>query len=205
MSLLSLLQQAQGGQGLQALAQQFSLDEGQANTLTEMLAPAIGSATRQRAEASGGLASVLGALRGEDQAAMFDDASAAAGDAGRAQGAAFLDGILGSSEATSGLAEEAANRSGIDLGTIQQFLPALAAMLQGGMQRNMPDSSIDGMMSGLTAGASQGGGLMGIVGGLLGGSSGQQSGGMDLSTLTNMLDADGDGSPLDDILGKFMG
>jgi len=45
---------------------------------------------------------------------------------------------------------------------------------------------------------------MGMIGGLLGSSKGGQSSGPDLSMLTNMLDADGDGSAMDDILGKFM-
>ncbi|MDQ7071269.1 MAG: hypothetical protein Q9M48_11135 [Rhodobacterales bacterium] len=81
---------------------------------------------------------------------------------------------------------------------MQQFLPALAAMAQGGLQKNMPDAALDGLMP--KSGGS-GGGLMGMVGGLLGGG-GAQSGG--LAMLTNLLDANGDGSPFDDIMKKFM-
>ena len=46
MSLMNLLQRAQGGQGLSQLASQFGIDEGQANQLTEMLAPTIGQAAK---------------------------------------------------------------------------------------------------------------------------------------------------------------
>lgn len=203
MSLMNLLKQAQGGQGLGQLAQQFGLDQVQADNLTEMLAPAIGSAARKRAEA-GGLEDVLGALRGENQASMFDDAQAAASENGQVQGLDFLERLMGGRNEAQDLASEAAQRSGIDLSMVQQFLPALAAMAQGGLQKNMPDSSIDTMMS--AAGGSQGGGgLMGMIGSLVGGGGGsQQSSGLDLSALNNLLDADGDGSALDDVLGKLM-
>ncbi len=199
MSIMKLLQQAQGGQGLGQLASQLGLDQGTADQLTQMLAPAIGSAAKQRVQ-QGGMESVLGAMRGEGQAQMFDDASVAASPDGQAQGMAFLEQIMGGRQEAEGLAQEAANRAGVDATTVSQFLPALAAMAQGGLQKQMPDSEIDGMMQG---GGSSGGGLMGMIGGLMGGKAGdQQSGG--LAMLSQMLDADGDGSPLDDILGKFM-
>jgi len=202
MSIMKLLQQAQGGKGLGQLASQLGLDASKADELTAMLAPAIGSAAKKRAE-SGGLQDILGALKGEGQASMFDDASAAASSAGQSQGAAFLKSLLGGSKETSGLAQEAAKRAKVDPGIVEQFLPALAAMAQGGLQKQMPDSSIEGMMSGLLGGQKDSGGLAGMIGGLMGGQK-SNGGGMDLSMLNNLLDADGDGSALDDVLGKFM-
>lgn len=199
MSLFDLLAQAQGGQGLSQLGNQFGIDDDQASALSKLLAPAIGTAAKKQAE-GGGLADLLGALKGENQAGLFDDVAQAAAPAGQAQGQAFLEQLMGGAQATEGLASEAANRTGIDLATVMKFLPALAAMLQGGMQKQMPDTALDGMM-GADAGGGGLGGLGGLVGGLMGGG---KSGGPDLSLLTKMLDADGDGSPLDDILGKFL-
>lgn len=197
MSIMRLLQQAQGGQGLGQLASQLGLDQAQADSLTSLLAPAIGSAARQRAEA-GGLGDVLGRLRGEGQAGLFDDAEAAASADGQAQGRDFLSALLGGQDAAEGLAEEAAARSGVEPDVVSQFLPALAAMAQGGLQRQMPDDQIDAAEQ-----EAQGGGLMGLVGGLLGGGGGQsQSGG--LGMLNQLLDADGDGSAMDDVLGRFL-
>lgn len=204
MSLMNLLQQAQGGQGLSQLASQFGIEEGQATQLTEMLAPTIGQAAKQQVQ-SGGLESLLGAFQGENQGALFDDAAQAAAPEGQAQGMAFLEQLMGGQEAPQELASQAAQQTGIDMSTIMQFLPAIAGMLQGGMQKQMPDDSIQGLLGQLGGGASQsGGGLMGMVGGLLGGNQQQASGGMDLGALTQMLDADGDGSPLNDVLGKFL-
>lgn len=196
MSLLQLLQQAQNGQGLSALAEQAGLDHAQAGDLTNLLAPVIGKAAKQKAE-SGGLDSILGALKGEAQAGMFDDAAQAASPEGAAQGANFLNGLLGDN-GTNALAEQAAERTGIGMEQIMAFLPALGAMAQGGLQKQMPDASIDALQAAQSQGS--GGGLMGLVGGLLGGS---QQGGPDLSALTSLLDADGDGSVVDDIMEKL--
>lgn len=202
MSLLKMLMDAQGGQGLGQLAQQFGLDTEQAGGLAGMLAPAIAQGAKKRAQ-RGGLDAVLGQLTGEAQGAYLDDPAAAAAPEGQAQGEQFLEQILGSREASQGLAAEAANRTGIDLGTVVKFLPAIAAMLQGGMQRSVPDSSIQAMTGGGSAGGGSagGGGLMDMVGGLMGGGQ-AQGGGLDM--LTGLLDADGDGSAMDDILERFM-
>lgn len=196
MSLLQLLQQAQNGQGLSALAEQAGLDHAQAGDLTNLLAPVIGKAAKQKAE-SGGLDSILGALKGEAQAGMFDDAAQAASPEGAAQGANFLNGLLGDN-GTNALAEQAAERTGIGMEQIMAFLPALGAMAQGGLQKQMPDASIDALQAAQSQGS--GGGLMGLVGGLLGGS---QQDGPDLSALTSLLDANGDGSVVDDIMEKL--
>lgn len=208
MSLLKMLQQAQGGQGLSGLAAQLGLDDAQAGGLAEMLAPAIGSAAKRRAE-TGGLESLLGQLKGESQGALLDDPVAAAAPEARQQGENFLANLLGSPEATRELAAEAATRSNVDQSKVEEFLPAMAAMLQGGMQKQTPDDSISGMLSQLSPGtgssSSGAGGLLGMVTGLLGGSSSAGSGGgLDLGAIGQMLDADGDGSPLDDILERVM-
>lgn len=195
MSILRLLQQAQDGQGIDRLAEHLGLDRDQANQLAGMLAPAIGSAANRRVQA-GGMGNLLGALRGEDQAGNFDDAAAAASPQGREQGRDFLSSLLGGRDQADALADEAATRAGVDAGIVQQFLPALAAMVQGGLQRQVPDSSIDAIEA-----EDWGGGLTGLVGGLLGG--GGRDGGA-ASTLARMLDADGDGSVMDDVLGRLI-
>ncbi len=205
MSLLKMLMDAQGGQGLGQLARQIGMDESQAGGLAGMLGPAISQGAKRRAQA-GGLEQVLNQLRGEGQASYLDNPAAAAEPEARAQGEQFLEQIFGDRQASNELAAEASNRTGIDLDTVMKFLPVMAAMMQGAMQKNVPDSAINGMMeSQRGADSAGGGGIMGMVGDLLGGGKGQgapQGGGLDM--LTNMLDADGDGSAMDDILERFM-
>jgi len=194
MSLINLISQAAGGQGLAQLASQFGIDESKASELTSMLAPALGSAAKKQAE-GGGLADLLGSLKGEAQGGMFDDVTQAAAPEGLAQGKAFVEQLMGGAQGADGLASEAAKLTGVDASTVAQFLPAMAAMLQGGMQKQLPDNALEGMLGG-----GSGGGIGGMISGLMSG--GGASGG--LGMLTKMLDADGDGSPLNDILGKFL-
>lgn len=201
MTLFHLLKAAQGGQGLDGLARQFGMDTQTAESLAGMLAPAIGSAARRRAEA-GGLETVMGQFRGEAQAEYFDRPEAAAAPEAQAQGQQFLENILGSREVSDNLAQEAATRAGIDPSLVMQFLPAIAAMVLGGMQRNVPDNQIDDLMSGF--GGRSGGGLMDAIGGILGGAQRRSSGNTTLDMLNSMFDADGDGSALDDVLERFM-
>lgn len=206
MSLLKMLMEAKGGEGLGQLARQIGMDEAQAGGLAGMLGPAISQGAKRRAQ-SGGLEQVLNQLRGEGQASYLEEPATAAGLEARAQGEQFLEQLLGDRQAGNELAAEASNRTGIDLDMVMKFLPAMAAMMQGAMQKNMPDTAIDGMMeSRRQADRAGGGGLMDVVGGLLGGGGGQsgpQSGG-GLDMLTDMLDADGDGSAMDDILDRFL-
>lgn len=218
MSLLKMLTEGDIGK----LASSLNMDAGKASELTKMLAPTIGSAAKKRAEA-GDAESVLNELRGEQSSTFFDTPERAATPEAMDDGNAFLERLLGSHEAKSEVAAEAAARAGASKEEVENFMPALAAMLKGGMQKKTPDSSIDGLLAGLTGGgtagaatgaggaeaSSGGGGLMGMLGGLLGGGnkggeSAGGAGGFDLSSITSMLDADGDGSPLDDILEKVM-
>ncbi|UWP99024.1 DUF937 domain-containing protein [Aliiroseovarius crassostreae] len=200
MSLLHLLQQAQNGQGLSVLAEQIGLDPAQATQLTEMLAPQLGQATKAQVE-NGGLSGVIGALQGQEQAALYEDASLAASAQGQAQGAQFLTGILGD-KGTKSLARQAAHSTGIELDQIAAFLPALAAMAQGGLQKSMPDETLSTMMPERTGT----GGLMSLVSGVLGKPADDApKSGPALDLLTSFLDADGDGSVMDDILEKIQG
>ena len=201
MSLLRMLKQAGDGEGVTRLASPPGLDAGQAETLVSMLAPAIGTAARKRA-ASRGLPGLLSHLKGDAQADLHDRPELAQTPEGQAQGRRFLETLLGSNAATEQLVQEASDRSGVDAASVQQFLFALAAVLQGGMQKQTPDTSIETMLIQLHGGiTNQSGGFMAMLQGRL---STQNKDGPDLTALTNMLDADGEGSDLDDVLGRVM-
>jgi hypothetical protein len=206
MALLDILKQAGGGQGLAQLAEQLGMDEGKVSDLAKILAPTIGSAAKKKVQ-SGGLEAMLGRLMGENQGSLFDDATQAASSLGQAQGMGFLKELLGGQKQTEAVAQEVAKQSGFDISDIMKLLPSLAAMAQGGLQKQMPDSTIQGLLRSAIpqAPSGAGGGVGGLIGGLLGGGKQETTGdGLDMSSLFNMLDANNDGSPLDDILGKLM-
>jgi hypothetical protein len=72
MSLMDLLKQAQGGQGLGQLGQQMGIDPSMMEQLAGQLAPAISGGVKRRAQAEGGLGAILGQLQGEQSAQYFD-------------------------------------------------------------------------------------------------------------------------------------
>ena len=106
-----------------------------------------------------------------------------------ARGNDVLGHLFGSKDVSRAVAHSAASRSGLDPTLLKKMLPLLAMVVAGSMakQRSAPGSS----------------GLGGMLGGLLSG--GQPAKGVGWAGL---IDADGDGNPLDDILrmaGKVMG
>ncbi|MEO0682529.1 MAG: DUF937 domain-containing protein, partial [Pseudomonadota bacterium] len=111
MNILDLLNQAGGGDGIARLGQGLGLDPQTAQDLAAQLAPAIAGGARRRAQSDGGLGQLLGALEGESQRRYADMPEMAAAPEGQAEGAAFLDDLLGAPEARDKLAEAAAERS----------------------------------------------------------------------------------------------
>jgi hypothetical protein len=107
------------------------------------------------------------------------------------------------------VAQGAATQSGLDPGLLRKMLPMLAMLVTGLMARH----AAWGAGSQPT---SSEGGLGGLLGGLLGGQMGGAGGGAasgdqpgsGLPGLASMLDLDGDGNPLDDLMqmaGKALG
>jgi hypothetical protein len=93
------------------------------------------------------------------------------------------------------VAQNASTTSGIDPALLKKMLPMLAMLLAGFMAKQ-------GMSQPAAPADSGSGGLGGLRGGLLG-----QGGASRAPGLAGMLDLDGDGNPLDDIIGmagKFM-
>src|SRR5690606_34969368 len=93
--------------------------------------------------------------------------------------------IFGSKDVSRTVAASAAEKSGLDPALLKKMLPVLAMMAAGYLAKQG-----GGARSG-------GGGLGGLLGGLLGGGNARQSGG----GLGALLDTNGNGNPLDDILG----
>lgn len=101
------------------------------------------------------------------------------------------------------VAGQAANKTGIDPSILKKMLPLLAMLVAGYLSKQAEGGRQGGRQA-------QGGGLLGgllgsVLGGLLGGggtkrSRGGNSGG-GLGGLGQLIDLDGDGNPLDDILG----
>jgi len=171
--------------GLGSMAKELGIDEASAKSGAAALLPAILGGFKKQAQAQpaglDGLGGLLGKLGGGD---LLDDVlSSRPTNVGR--GNDVLGQIFGSRDVSRAVASNAASQSGLQPDLLKKMLPMLAMLVSGYMSRQHGGAAQTG-----------GGGLGGLLGGLLGGGApgGQASG------LASMLDLDGDGNPLDDIL-----
>jgi len=176
--------------GLGSMARELGVSEAQAAKGAEALIPAILGGFKKQAQAqpSGleGLGSLLGQLGG---GGLLDNVlSPQATEVSR--GNDVLGQIFGSKDVSRTVAQDAASRTGLDPALLRKMLPIVAMMVAGYMAKQ-------------GGGAAQSGGLGGLLGGLLGGRASGQGGrgGATAGGLGSMLDLNGDGNPLDDILG----
>lgn len=178
--------------GLQSMANELGITESQAASGASALAPAILGGMRKaqgQAAGSGGLGGLLSQLGG---GGLLDNVlSREPTDVSR--GNEVLGQIFGSKDVSRAVAQDASSRTGLDPALLKKMLPMLAMMVAGAMAKQ--DDGGDA--------APSGGGLGGMLGGLLGGAGRSGGSGGALAGLAAMLDEDGDGNPLDDILSKL--
>ena len=180
--------------GVGSIARQLGISEQEASKGAEALLPAIFGGFKKQAQTQpnglAGLAGMLGQLGGEN---LLDDVVGSQ-PTNLDRGNNVLGQIFGSKDVSRAVAQNASGRTGLDPTLLKKMLPMLA-MLAAGYLAKQRGSLGQGAQS---AGS---GGLGGMLGQALGqrgqtGKTGNGGGG-----LASMLDLDGDGNPLDDIIG----
>ena len=193
MQLTDLL--AQMG-GLQSMARELGVSENQAASGADALLPAIlgGFKHQARAQPAGleGLGGLLGQLGG---GGLLDEVLAPQ-PTDLSHGDQVLGQIFGSKDVSRTVAQNAASQSGLDPSLLKKMLPMLAMLVAGFMAKQQS------AVAPAQQAAPSAGPLGDLLGGLLGG--GAPAGGNampgGLSGLGALLDMNGDGNPLDDIL-----
>jgi len=184
MNVLEAILAAQNGGAVKQLGRQFGLGDDQATAALSALVPALAAGFSRNMQQEGGLASLAAALAGGRHTQYLDDLSSLQRPETAADGNGILGHIFGSKDVSRQVATRAAQSSGVGPDILKQMLPVVAAMVMGTMsQRANAAPSPAGLGAGLP-----GGDLMGM--------------------LAPMLDADRDGSVMDDVagmLGKFLG
>ena len=175
--------------GLQAMAKELGISEADATNGAQALAPAILGGFKKQAQAQpggfAGLEDLVGQLGG---GGLLDNVlSPQPTDVHR--GDDVLGQIFGTKDVSRAVAQDAAARTGLDPSLLKKMLPIVAMMITGLMGKQQGNVAAAG------AGA---GGVGALLGGLLGG--GASSGSSSLAGLASMLDMDGDGNPLEDLL-----
>lgn len=182
--------------GLQSMARELGVSETQAASGAEALIPAILGGFKKQAQSQPtgleGLGGLLGQLGG---GGLLDDVLAPQ-PTNVSRGNDVLGQIFGSKDVSRAVAQNAASQSGLDPSLLKKMLPMLAMLVTGYMAKRQGGGA-EAQSS--LAGGGLGGGLGGLLGGLLGGA-GSQTSGAPSSGLASMLDLNGDGNPLDDIM-----
>jgi len=204
MNLTDIL--AQTG-GLQAMARELGVSERQAVSGVEALLPAILGGFKHQAQAQpAGLDAFGGLLEQLGGGGLLDNVLASEPTEVE-RGNDVLGQIFGSKDVSRTVAANAAQRTGLDPSLLRQMLPMLAMLVTGYMARQQGGGAMQAEP------AAPAGGLGDLLGGLLGGLGGGGAPGRAAPPaagsggLASMLDLNGDGNPLDDILrmaGKAM-
>lgn len=182
--------------GLQSIARELGLSEAQAASGAGALLPAILGGLGKQAQAAPAGLDGLGSLFGQLGGGALLDQVLAPQPTDVAPGNAVLGQLFGSPEVSRAVADKAAARSGLDTSLLKKMLPLLAMLVAGYVAKQQRGATAPASDAGAASG-----GLGGLLGGLLGGGQASAAGGLGgLGALASMLDADGNGNPLDDIL-----
>ncbi|MEQ1943916.1 DUF937 domain-containing protein [Mesorhizobium sp. VNQ89] len=133
MNLFDMLANAQNGQGMDALARQFNLSQQQTQAAVEALLPAFSQGLKRNASDPYGVGAFLNAIGNGQHAQYFDNAQTAFSPQGMAEGNGILGHLFGSKDLSRAVAAQAAQATGISQQALQQMLPAIAAMIMGGL------------------------------------------------------------------------
>ncbi|MBT8116834.1 MAG: DUF937 domain-containing protein [Gammaproteobacteria bacterium] len=183
MNLLEMLLDNQGLPALQRLASGFGLDEGNVRKVLTEMVPALSRGMHNNLSKQGGLEDLLGALGKGNHQRYIEQPESLSGEEATREGNAILGHLLGSKDVSRRVASHASGKTGVDASLLKKMLPVIATMVMGAVSKQA--------------------GAQNIQGGLASAGTGSGSAGL----LNRFLDADKDGSVLDDILGmagKFL-
>jgi hypothetical protein len=175
--------------GLQSISRELGVSESEAQSGASALLPAILGGFKKQAQTqaggAGGLEAMLGRLGGGE---LADDVLSPE-PTHVERGNDVLGQIFGSKEVSRTVAQNAASQTGLQPDILKRMLPMLAMLVTGLMAKR--------------SGGASGGGLGGMLGSVLGGQRDAGVPGVGTGAgggLGSMLDLDGDGNPLDDIM-----
>jgi hypothetical protein len=186
--LESLLGQDAAGVA-QQVGRQFGLDESQASSALTALLPALVAGFHQRAANPSGLEALEAALRGGQHRSYLDDLQSLGRPDAVNAGNDILGQIFGSKDVSREVARRASTQSGVGADLLKRMLPVVAALAMGALaRRRFGQPSAQAGMVPAPGTSAAGGGLLGM--------------------LAPMLDANRNGTMVDDIvgmIGKAMG
>jgi hypothetical protein len=198
-SILDDLAAQIGPDTIRQMSARIGAQPGQTASAVEAAIPLLLGQLQRNASTPSGASALAGALDRNHDGSILDDLAGFLTKGPSASDARSLDHIFGTRKGTVESAVE--RRSGLDGGQVMQLLAMLAPMILGMLAKQRGAAPGGGGLG--RAGAGGGGGLADILGGALGQMQ-QRSPGLG-GMLGGLLDEDGDGSMIDDLLEKGLG
>jgi len=212
-NLLDMIMSAQGGATAQQAGAQLGLNQQQSQSAIAALLPAISSALKQNTANPQGLAGLLGALQGGQHEQYLENPQMLGQQQTVNDGNAILGHLFGSKDVSRAVAGHAAQQTGIGSDVLKKLLPLVATMAMGSLSKQTKAPTMQSALTGLAMQHLMGGQKKSGLGALLGAVTGansrqqqqtQQTHQQGMGIIGKLLDADGDGSMMDDVLKMAM-
>lgn len=189
--LQELFNSTLGSEMIRGIASETGHAEDKTAEVLAMAMPTMLGAMKKNASSPQGAESLMNALSSNHSGEILNDLgglfNGGVDQSVKSEGAGILGHLFGSRQPA--VENALGQRSGMDPEAISQMIQIAAPILMGLLGKKQAQG-----------GFSDSGGLNSILGGLLGGQSN-----MDMGALSSILDADGDGSFLDDVAGMMGG
>ncbi|UMB54476.1 DUF937 domain-containing protein [Lutibacter sp. A64] len=191
--ILDLLNSDLGKTLISGASKQFGQDEGKTTSALSTALPLILGAMKNNASTPEGASGLLSALgNSKHSGGILDNLGSVLGGSGvdedvLTDGAGILGHVFGGKEEN--VAQAVSKSSGIDLNSAMNILKVAGPLVMGALGKETRQQ-----------GVSDQNGIGNLLGGMLGGESSSQQ-----SLVNQLLDADGDGSVIDDVAGMLLG
>ncbi|WP_425236912.1 DUF937 domain-containing protein [Ulvibacterium sp.] len=189
--LLDLLNSPMGKQLINGVAGQTGQAESKTADVLSMAMPLLLGAMKKNASSPQGAEGLMNALSNKHNGSILDDLGGLFGggvdQSVMDDGAGILGHVLGNKQPQ--VENALSQKSGLDAGTIANILKIAAPIVMGYLGRERNNGNVN-----------DANGINSLLGSMLGGQPQQNQ-----SLIMSLIDADGDGSVLDDVAGMVMG
>ncbi len=189
--ILDLLESDLGKSIISGVAGSSGNDSDKTSSVLTMALPVLMKAMQRNASTPEGAEGLMGALSGKHDGAILDNLggvfNGGVDESVKQDGAGILSHILGGKQ--QGVEQLIGLKAGIDAGSVANILKVAAPLLMGVLGKQKKEQNIGSSVD-----------LSDLLGGMLGGNDTAS----EQNFLEKILDADGDGSVIDDVAGMFL-
>lgn len=190
--ILDLLNSDLGKSIISGVSGSTGTDQNKTSSVLTMALPVLMKAMERNAATPEGAQGLMGALSGKHDGSILDNLSGLFGggvdEEVKTDGSKILNHVLGQKQ--QGVEQVISQKSGLDAVSVGNILKVAAPLLMGVLGKQAKQNNVSSQND-----------LGGLLGGMLGGNETKN----EQSFLEQILDADGDGSVIDDVAGMVLG